>query len=91
MFWNNIQKRLAVPQHVSLQQDVYDGKEYKKHGQFLSSSSHISFTLNTDGAQLFSSSTVSLWPIWLVINELPPQVRYIMSLNHSIQRLSYSV
>ena len=80
MFWNNIQKRLAAPQDVNLLQDLYDGKEYKKHGQFFSSRSNISFTLNTDGAQLFSSSTVSLWPIWLVINELPPQVRYINSL-----------
>ena len=28
-----------------------------------------------DGVQLFKSSKVSMWPIWLVINELPPALR----------------
>ena len=44
--------------------------------EFLSCTNNISFMLNTDGTQLFSSSTISLWSICLVINELPPQVRF---------------
>ena len=31
---------------------------------------------------LFQSSTKSLWPIWLVLNELPPQVQVFGILNH---------
>ena len=77
MFWKLIQQRLATPRDSSsLLQDLYDGSEYRRHKEFLSSTNNISFMLNTDGAQLFSSSTISLWPIWLVINELPPQVRF---------------
>lgn len=55
--------------------DVYDGKEYRKHKDFLSEPSNVSFLLNTDGVKMFNSSTVDLWPIWLVVNELPPHER----------------
>ena len=34
--------------------------------------------MNTDGVAVFKSSKKSLWPIWLVINELPPNERYTM-------------
>ena len=54
--------------------DVYCGKEYQKHS-FLRSPDNISLTLNTDGVAVFRSSKCSLWPVWLVINELPPSER----------------
>ena len=38
---------------------------------------NISLTLNTDGVAIFKSSKNSLWPVWLVINELPPTERYV--------------
>ena len=53
-----------------------DGKEYCKHKEFTSGRGNVSLLLNTDGVQLFHSSTTSLWPIWISINELPPNVRY---------------
>lgn len=57
--------------------DIYDGSEYKKHVRsgFLSSMSNVSLLLNTDGVQVFSSSKREVWPIWLAINELPPNLR----------------
>ena len=55
--------------------DVFCGKEYRTH-TFLMSPDNLSFTLNTDGVAVFRSSKNSLWPVWLVINELPPAERY---------------
>ncbi len=31
--------------------------------------------MNTDGAAVFKSSNLSLWPVYFVINELPPHLR----------------
>lgn len=36
----------------------------------------FTFTLNTDGISLCKKSKLSIWPIILVINELPLSVRY---------------
>ena len=58
--------------------DVYDGREYRQHQDFLSKPENVSLLLNTDGVGVFRSSTVSLWPLWLVINELPPSVRFVL-------------
>ena len=57
-------------------EDVMDGKEYQKHSEFLSEKANLSVTLNTDGTDVFRSSTASLYPVWMTINELPPFVRY---------------
>lgn len=56
--------------------DIYDGSEYRKRVQsgFLSSVSNVSLLMNTDGVQ---SSKREVWPIWLAINELPPNLRFI--------------
>lgn len=37
---------------------------------------HISLQFNTDGVQIFKSSKYSVWPLYFVINELPPLLRY---------------
>lgn len=42
----------------------------KKNGQFLS------LTINTDGVSLQKSNTFSLWPIQLICNFLPAEIRY---------------
>ena len=82
--------------------DIYDGEEYLKlcePGGFLcpyTNPVNISFTLNTDGVPLFSSSQTGIWPVYLVINELPPHARYGMIIlimfvylinEHSLQML----
>ena len=54
--------------------------EYKKFtdsGEFLDHENNISLTLNTDGVNKYKSSkTGNIWPVYLIINELPKQFRY---------------
>ena len=40
----------------------------------------ISMLFNTDGAPLFQSSGISLWPVFLAINEIPPTERLALNL-----------
>ena len=53
--------------------DVYDGELYKKlfENHFLDNPNNISFALNTDGVSIFKSSRISMWPVYMLINELP--------------------
>lgn len=58
--------------------DIYDGKAYTPltfPGEFLSVPTNITLLMNTDGAQVFHSSTRTMWPVFFVINELPPALR----------------
>lgn len=59
-------------------EDIYDGELYKQlseEGDPLSSRSAISLTLNCDGVPVFKSSNYSIWPIQLLVNELPFECR----------------
>ena len=60
-------------------EDIYDGlfseKHFKNYG-FLVNPDNISFLWNTDGVPLFKSSKISIWPIFLIINELEPSLRF---------------
>lgn len=59
--------------------DIYQGRLYKEHfqpGKFLYNPHNISLTANTDGVALIKSSKINIWPIYMVINELPPKERY---------------
>lgn len=77
--WKHLQRRFEREHDPNKLSDVYDGREYQKHTDFLSKPENVSFLLNTDGVSIFRSSTVSLWPLWLVINELPPSVRLVFT------------
>ena len=55
--------------------DVYDGDGYALHSNFFTHPAHISILLNTDGVAIYRSSNVSIWPVWGVVNELPPTLR----------------
>lgn len=58
--------------------DIYDGAMYTKlqsPGQPLHYKWNISYTFNTDGCQASKSSKMSMWPIYAMINELPPNLR----------------
>lgn len=77
--WNLIEQNYNVEVNTSVISDVKSGSEYlklKEPGNFLYKSSNITLTLFTDGIPLFSSSSVSLWPVYLIINELPPKERF---------------
>ena len=78
-FHTLLQKRFSRTKEHGCLRDIYDGEVYQKHmspNGFLHNSMNISFTMNTDGAAVFKSSSASLWPVYLIINELPPQLRY---------------
>lgn len=58
---------------------IVDEEKYKRlceAGQFLNNPANISFIFNTDGAPLYSSSSVPVWPVFLAVNELPFPDRY---------------
>ena len=52
---------------------VYNGVLYKElcDKGILNSKDNISFIMNTDGVPVFKSSKVSIWPVFMIINELP--------------------
>lgn len=77
-FYESLQERFTRNVGDGVYEDIYDGKLYKSYLENdgpLNYSENISFTFNTDGASVFKSSNVSIWPIYLVINELPYTLR----------------
>lgn len=60
--------------------DIYHGLDYKNFlhpGGFLTRDYNISFTINTDGVNKYSSSSAGhLWPVYVMINELPKEIRF---------------
>lgn len=57
--------------------DVHDGEICKKINTSWPDSMNLTFVMNTDGAQIFESSTKSLWPVLLYQNFLPPRIRFL--------------
>ena len=56
--------------------DIQDGKKYKSlYGGALRHEENLSLSMNCDGAPVFSSSMMSIWPVQLILNELPPELR----------------
>ena len=51
-------------------------QEKRQEGGFLNSVHNLSLVFNTDGVPLYNSSSVSIWPVFLVINELPAATRF---------------
>ncbi|XP_050027377.2 uncharacterized protein [Dermacentor andersoni] len=57
--------------------DITDGDLYRSiRKQFNMSWSDLTLCFNTDGAPVFESSKYSIWPIQILLNELPAQVRW---------------
>ena len=83
MIWKVNESRTTEKERI---RDVYDGCLYQKHKQFLGTPGNVSFILNTDGVQIFRSSTYSIWPIWLAVNELPPNERYVQVIQLNVMK-----
>ena len=67
--WQTIQARIEQ-RGKEVIMDIVDGKYHTRlcePGQFLNNKCNISFIFNTD----VYLSSVSLWPVFLAINELP--------------------
>lgn len=78
-FIDKLNYKFTIPRVDNCFRDIYDGKIYKElsqEGSFLSNINNISFTWFTDGVKIFKSSKFSIWPIYLVINELPFSERF---------------
>lgn len=75
--WGALQERFKVQtsSSESVIRDVYDGRLYRKHHDFLSHPANVSLAINTDGVAVFRSSTSSVWPVWVQVNELPKSKR----------------
>uniref|UniRef100_A0ABD2WAA5 DUF4218 domain-containing protein n=1 Tax=Trichogramma kaykai TaxID=54128 RepID=A0ABD2WAA5_9HYME len=59
-------------------EDVLDGDLYKRlsaPNNILHDKLNFSYIFNTDGCKASDSSPVSVWPVFLKINELPPAIR----------------
>lgn len=56
--------------------DIYDGDVMQKILQV--ENNVLSVTINTDGVSLKKSSKNSLWPLQIICNFLPPQLRYLL-------------
>jgi len=66
-------------------EDIFDGTEYKKYN-ILKEYGNLSFTFNTDGVPVFKSGTQQLWPIYMVINELSPVIRFFFFFSFPLQK-----
>lgn len=62
--------------HSDALSDICDGTMYRDFVDATADVGHrISFTLNVDGTPLFKSSNTSIWPIQLIVNEIPAAER----------------
>ncbi len=52
-------------------------KYLMRPGMFLSVPEHLGLVINTDGVQTFNSTKHSMWPVFLMIINLPPDVRFL--------------
>ena len=74
---------LQYPRSSTLQDgrihDIWNGDALKpllQEGAFFSHPEHLGLILSTDGVPVFKSSSGSLWPVYLSIANLPPNIRY---------------
>lgn len=61
-------------EQISSIKDVYDGKMYREFVNSLPQEDRYNFvtlTINSDGAQPFEKAPRSLWPLYIMLNELP--------------------
>lgn len=62
---------------VASASDITEGTMYTKSRRKLKCSKHdLTVTMNADGGSMFNSSNYSIWPVQLIINELPPRLRW---------------
>ena len=57
---------------------IFDGERYRTFVKSLplqERSTYLTCILNTDGALRFESSSYSIWPVYLIVNELQVQIR----------------
>ncbi len=73
--------RQAATAECSTISDIVDGSIYREflqsaQGKCVLRGNGFTLSINTDGADPSDKSTISLWPVFLVINEIPLEKRY---------------
>lgn len=71
-------RNLVGKPHDGVIRDLYDGSVYQKFLTYIDQSSethYLSVSMSVDGVALFVSSSCSITPCFLMINELPPVMR----------------
>uniref|UniRef100_A0ABD2XFI0 Uncharacterized protein n=1 Tax=Trichogramma kaykai TaxID=54128 RepID=A0ABD2XFI0_9HYME len=66
------------PKERNYLKDIFDGRMYKKFVSSLPKEDCKSFAtcvFNSDGSPVFKSSSYSIWPIQISLNEIPPEIR----------------
>ena len=67
----------AINNDKSTIDDMSDGNIYKRFRSSVNNCCKTySFTLSTDGISLCDKSSLSIWPVFLAINEIPIAERY---------------
>ncbi|KAJ1525572.1 hypothetical protein ONE63_010376 [Megalurothrips usitatus] len=56
--------------------DVFDGELYKRFSQINGNGDVLTCVMNTDGVQVYEDNRGSLYPFFLHLNELVPEIRY---------------
>jgi hypothetical protein len=78
---NIIQKNVIDFHKTSESDDLHDLKDGSLYQDFLkeidtSSGNVFTLSINTDGVNPSNKSKISLWPVFLVVNEIPLEERY---------------
>ena len=77
--WNFlVQPRLTTSTQSSILTDIWDGAGFRintNYKNFFSLPGRIAVSMCTDGIPLFKSSSVTLWPIYLVLLNLSANIR----------------
>jgi hypothetical protein len=74
-------KKSNTSTKTGIYKDVTDGLLYKRVleseiGKEIKNKTAFTFTINTDGINMSNSSTLSMWPVFLVLNEANADVRF---------------
>lgn len=73
--WNEVTSSLQRTKKDEIY-DILDGRKYQELKSKCKDMT-VTLTMFTDGVSLFKSSKVSLWPVYLVVNELSPYSRFL--------------
>ncbi|XP_044007480.1 uncharacterized protein LOC122852000 isoform X2 [Aphidius gifuensis] len=74
-FVDNLSYRFRrIKKDESAIEDIFDGNMYKKN-RLLKDNFNLSYTFNTDGCSAADSSQTTVWPIYMMLHDLPPKER----------------
>ena len=79
-FYSSLHWRKNIARKPGQLADIYGGQLYQaleSAGGCLEDDRNISVMLNSDGVVVFHSTSLSIWPVLLMINELPYSQRYV--------------